>query len=103
MRPGNAQRTKMPYSRVNRRTPVSTAARQPWTSPDRGARPATAGTRASWGAREETTQARKPTDARSKLDVSTPIIDETYALLYEGKEPRQAVRDLMARAFKAED
>jgi glycerol-3-phosphate dehydrogenase (NAD(P)+) len=38
-----------------------------------------------------------------KLDVSTPIIDETYALLYEGKEPRQAVRDLMARAFKAED
>jgi glycerol-3-phosphate dehydrogenase (NAD(P)+) len=35
--------------------------------------------------------------------VSTPIIDEVYALLYEGKEPKRAVRDLISRAFKAED
>jgi len=35
--------------------------------------------------------------------IPTPIIDETYALLYEGKEPKKAVRDLISRAFKAED
>jgi glycerol-3-phosphate dehydrogenase (NAD(P)+) len=35
--------------------------------------------------------------------VPTPIIDEVYAMLYEGKNPKQAVRDLIARAFKAED
>jgi glycerol-3-phosphate dehydrogenase (NAD(P)+) len=36
-------------------------------------------------------------------NVPTPIIDEVYAMLYEGKNPKQAVRDLIARAFKAED
>jgi glycerol-3-phosphate dehydrogenase (NAD(P)+) len=40
--------------------------------------------------------------AREKK-VPTPIIDEVYALLYEGKDPRRAVRDLISRAFKAED
>lgn len=40
--------------------------------------------------------------AREKK-VPTPIIDEVNAMLYEGKEPRQAVRDLISRAFKAED
>ncbi len=40
--------------------------------------------------------------ARQK-QTPTPIIDEVYALLYEGKEPKQAVRDLISRAFKAED
>lgn len=40
--------------------------------------------------------------AREK-NVSTPIMDEVHALLYEGKNPRQAVRDLISRAFKAED
>ena len=40
--------------------------------------------------------------AREKK-VATPIIDEVYALLYEGKEPKKAVRDLISRAFKAED
>lgn len=40
--------------------------------------------------------------ARQK-SVPTPIIDEVYALLYEGKEPKQAVRELISRAFKAED
>jgi glycerol-3-phosphate dehydrogenase (NAD(P)+) len=36
-------------------------------------------------------------------NVSTPIMDEVFALLYEGKEPGKAVRDLISRAFKAED
>ena len=40
--------------------------------------------------------------ARDKK-IPTPIMDETYALLYEGKEPKKAVRDLISRAFKAED
>lgn len=35
--------------------------------------------------------------------VTTPIIDEVHAMLYEGKEPKKAVRDLISRAFKAED
>jgi glycerol-3-phosphate dehydrogenase (NAD(P)+) len=35
--------------------------------------------------------------------VPTPIIDEVYAMLYEGKNPKLAVRDLISRAFKAED
>jgi glycerol-3-phosphate dehydrogenase (NAD(P)+) len=37
-----------------------------------------------------------------KLGVETPIIDETYAMLYEGKEPRKAVYDLTNRESKAE-
>jgi glycerol-3-phosphate dehydrogenase (NAD(P)+) len=40
--------------------------------------------------------------ARGKK-VPTPIIDEVHAMLYEGKNPKQAVRDLISRAFKAED
>ena len=35
--------------------------------------------------------------------VPTPILDEVYAMLYEEKNPKQAVRDLISRAFKAED
>jgi glycerol-3-phosphate dehydrogenase (NAD(P)+) len=37
------------------------------------------------------------------LGVDTPIIDEVYAMLYEGKDVAQAVRDLTGRDFKAED
>ncbi|HZL12729.1 MAG TPA: NAD(P)H-dependent glycerol-3-phosphate dehydrogenase [Verrucomicrobiae bacterium] len=40
--------------------------------------------------------------AREK-NVSTPIIDEVNAMLYENKNPKQAVRDLISREFKAED
>ncbi len=40
--------------------------------------------------------------ARAKK-VTTPIIDEVNAMLYEGKNPKQAVRDLISRAFKVED
>ncbi len=35
--------------------------------------------------------------------ISTPIIDEVHAMLYENKNPKQAVRDLISRSFKAED
>ena len=40
--------------------------------------------------------------ARDK-NVPTPIIDEVHAMLYEGKNPKLAVRDLITRAFKSED
>jgi glycerol-3-phosphate dehydrogenase (NAD(P)+) len=38
-----------------------------------------------------------------RLDVVTPIMDEVYAMLYEGKDVRQAVNDLMSRESKPED
>jgi len=38
-----------------------------------------------------------------KHGVITPVIDETYAMLYEHKDVRQAVRDLMSRDLKVED
>jgi glycerol-3-phosphate dehydrogenase (NAD(P)+) len=36
-------------------------------------------------------------------DVSTPIIDEVYAMLHKGKDLRQALLDLTTRSSKAED
>ncbi len=38
-----------------------------------------------------------------QLGVITPIMDEVHAMLYEGKNVRQAVQDLLNRALKAED
>ncbi len=37
-----------------------------------------------------------------KYNVEMPIVSEVYAVLHEGKEPRQAVNDLMTRTPKAE-
>jgi len=37
-----------------------------------------------------------------KLKVETPIIDQTYRILYEAKDPRIAVSELMLRELKAE-
>lgn len=37
-----------------------------------------------------------------KMQVETPIIDEVYAMLYEGKEVRASLRDLTTRGSKAE-
>jgi len=37
-----------------------------------------------------------------RAGVETPILDETYAALYQGKDPRRAVRDLMGRDAKPE-
>jgi glycerol-3-phosphate dehydrogenase (NAD(P)+) len=47
--------------------------------------------------------ARSAWQLARKHAVVTPVIDETYAMLYQGKDIRQAVRDLMARELKAED
>jgi len=47
--------------------------------------------------------ARSAFELAQKLRVTTPIIDEVYAVLYEGKNTAQALRDLMARESKAED
>jgi glycerol-3-phosphate dehydrogenase (NAD(P)+) len=38
-----------------------------------------------------------------RLNVDTPIIDETYAVLYEGKNVARALQDLTTREMKAED
>ena len=38
-----------------------------------------------------------------RLGVITPIIDEVYAMLYEGKDLRRAVQDLTGRESKAEN
>ena len=38
-----------------------------------------------------------------KHDVVTPVIDEVYAMLFEGKDVRRSVTDLMSRDLKAED
>jgi len=47
--------------------------------------------------------ARSAHQVAQKHGVSTPVINEVYAMLYEGKDVRQTVHDLMARDFKAED
>lgn len=47
--------------------------------------------------------ARSACQLAQRHDVTTPIISEVYAMLYEGKDVRQGVRDLMSRDLKAED
>jgi len=37
-----------------------------------------------------------------KLNIETPIIDQIYAVLYEGKRPDQAMQELLGRDQKAE-
>lgn len=46
--------------------------------------------------------ARSAFQLARKRGVETPIIDEVHAMLYEGKDVRQAVRDLTTRDSKAE-
>jgi glycerol-3-phosphate dehydrogenase (NAD(P)+) len=41
-------------------------------------------------------------DLGAKLGVEMPITTEVYRVLYEGKAPRQAVADLMARSLRPE-
>jgi glycerol-3-phosphate dehydrogenase (NAD(P)+) len=38
-----------------------------------------------------------------ELKVETPIIDEVYAMLYEGKDARRGLQDLLSRDTKVED
>ena len=47
--------------------------------------------------------ARSAHQLASKLRVATPIIHEVHAMLYEGKNVAQALRDLTSRDSKAED
>ena len=47
--------------------------------------------------------ARSACELARKLNLGTPIIAEVYAMLYEGKNVRQAVQDLTTRESKAED
>lgn len=47
--------------------------------------------------------ARSAYQLASQHKVSTPVIDEVYAMLYEGKNVAQTVRDLMSRDLKAEN
>ena len=37
-----------------------------------------------------------------KLEIDTPIIDQIYSVLYEGKRPDQAMQELLGRNQKAE-
>jgi glycerol-3-phosphate dehydrogenase (NAD(P)+) len=37
-----------------------------------------------------------------KLNIETPIIDQIYSILYEGKHPDQAMQELLGRDQKAE-
>jgi glycerol-3-phosphate dehydrogenase (NAD(P)+) len=47
--------------------------------------------------------ARSAWQLAQKHHVVTPVIDEVYRMLYDGKDVKQGVRDLMARDIKAED
>ena len=46
--------------------------------------------------------ARSAWQLSRRKNCQTPIIDETYAALYEGKSAKQSVHDLMSRALKPE-
>jgi glycerol-3-phosphate dehydrogenase (NAD(P)+) len=37
-----------------------------------------------------------------KLQIEVPIVEQMYLILYQGKEARQAVNDLMLRELKPE-
>jgi glycerol-3-phosphate dehydrogenase (NAD(P)+) len=47
--------------------------------------------------------ARSARELAVKRGISAPIISEVYTMLYEGKNLRQAVLDLLSRDSKAED
>jgi glycerol-3-phosphate dehydrogenase (NAD(P)+) len=47
--------------------------------------------------------ARSAYQLAQKLSVTTPIIDEVYAVLYEGKNVGRALQDLVQRETKSED
>jgi glycerol-3-phosphate dehydrogenase (NAD(P)+) len=46
--------------------------------------------------------AKSAYECARKLKIDTPIIDQVYALLYEGKAPTQAMQELLGRDQKAE-
>ncbi len=46
--------------------------------------------------------AKAARDLARKYNIDMPIVDEVYRILYEGKDPKRAVKDLMARELKEE-
>jgi glycerol-3-phosphate dehydrogenase (NAD(P)+) len=46
--------------------------------------------------------AKSAYDLARRRNVATPIVDEVYAVLYQDKDPRQAVTELMTREAKPE-
>ena len=46
--------------------------------------------------------ARSAYDLSRKIGVDMPITTQVYQILYEGKDPKEAVRELMTRELKAE-
>lgn len=46
--------------------------------------------------------AKSAYECARKLNVETPIIDQVYSILHEGKRPDQAIQELLARDQKAE-
>ncbi len=46
--------------------------------------------------------AKAARDLAQKYGIDMPIVDEVYKLLYEGKDPKQALKDLMSRDLKGE-
>jgi glycerol-3-phosphate dehydrogenase (NAD(P)+) len=46
--------------------------------------------------------ARAARDLAGKYHVEMPIVDEVYQILYENKDPKRAVKDLMQRELKEE-
>jgi glycerol-3-phosphate dehydrogenase (NAD(P)+) len=48
----------------------------------------------------KTAKAARELARKNKIEM--PIVEEMYLILYEGKDPRQAAKDLMGRALKGE-
>ncbi len=46
--------------------------------------------------------AKAARELAQKYEIDMPIVDEVYRLLYEGKDPKQALKDLMSRELKGE-
>jgi glycerol-3-phosphate dehydrogenase (NAD(P)+) len=46
--------------------------------------------------------AKAARDLARRYRIDMPIVDEVYQLLYEGKDPKQALKDLMTRELKGE-
>ena len=47
--------------------------------------------------------ARSARELATRLGIVAPITSEVFAMLYESKDPRRAVQDLLSRDSKAED
>ncbi len=46
--------------------------------------------------------AKAARELAQKYEIDMPIVDEVYRLLYEGKDPKKALEDLMSRELKGE-